>query len=124
MGPSLLWIGPWLPGRAAELGPAAIAVRSSNGLRAAAPAQPHREYLPGRAGIVGMTHPRLAPTRMRVLPGDLLIFATDGVRSDWQEHVRPISARHVVADVLARFGTMDDDALVLAARVQVNRREQ
>ena len=49
--------------------------------------------------------------------GDLLVVATDGVRSDFADDLRP-GAPQVVADqVLARFGKTSDDALVLAARL-------
>jgi hypothetical protein len=71
-----------------------------------------KEYLAARAGIVGQTLPALTYFE----PGDLLVLATDGVRVEWQEHVRLMSASAVAEDLLSRFGKPDDDALVLAAK--------
>jgi hypothetical protein len=58
----------------------------------------------------------LSPTLTDFNAGDLLVVATDGVRLEWQDHVRPISPRYVVTDLLKRFASGQDDALVLAAR--------
>jgi hypothetical protein len=50
--------------------------------------------------------------------GDTLIFATDGVRSDFaSEHLAHDDPPQQLADrILARWGTKTDDALVLVAR--------
>lgn len=70
-----------------------------------------------RGGVVGHQLPPLRSTTASMARGDLLVVATDGVRSDFADDLRP-GAPQVVADqVLARFGKTSDDALVLAARL-------
>lgn len=76
-----------------------------------------REAILMRGGIVGH---RLPPLRAATLPlgaGDLLVFATDGVREGFAETLRPDAPLQQTADqVLARYGRANDDALVLAGR--------
>jgi hypothetical protein len=96
-------------------------------LRGDAGANPARESLPLRGGVVGY---QLPPVRATVLPvrrGDLLIFATDGVRSSFTQEPllrNPLirltqdGPRQLAEQVLARYGKATDDALVLVARYQ------
>jgi phosphoserine phosphatase RsbX len=78
---------------------------------------PKRESILMRGGIVGHQLPPLRPTTIAVTPGDLLVFATDGIREGFAEGLRPESPLQEVADrVLARHGRANDDALVLAGR--------
>ncbi|MGH7123258.1 MAG: SpoIIE family protein phosphatase [Stellaceae bacterium] len=81
------------------------------------PGTAKREAILMRGGIVGH---RLPPLRAATLPleaGDLLVFATDGVREGFTESVRPDAPLQEIADrVLARHGRADDDALVLVGR--------
>ena len=52
-----------------------------------------------------------------VAPGDLLVFATDGVQPGFETDVSPAEAVQSCADrILARHVKPNDDALVLAAR--------
>jgi negative regulator of sigma-B (phosphoserine phosphatase) len=76
-----------------------------------------RESILMRGGIVGH---RLPPLRAATLPlgaGDLLVFATDGIREGFAESLRADAPLQEIADrVLARHGRPDDDALVLVGR--------
>ena len=70
-----------------------------------------------RGGVVGYRLPSLQPTTVAVHHGDLLILATDGVRSDFADGVTRTSAPKEIADsILARCGKRSDDALVLVVR--------
>ncbi len=84
-------------------------------------ASPPAEYLLLRSGGVGFNLPELRATVIPVFPGDTLVLATDGLRSNFSlavlqnfnEKPRTIAER-VLA--LNRKGT--DDALVLVARLK------
>ena len=76
-----------------------------------------RESLVTRGGIVGSELPRLHPTVLPIAPGDLLIFATDGIREGFADGLSPEAApQHLADQILARHGKGTDDALVLVAR--------
>lgn len=89
--------------------------------------QPSHESLPLRGGVVGY---QLPPLRSFVLPvarGDLLIFATDGIRSDFARDLSPSDPlrrhtqdglQHIADRILAQYGKSTDDALVLVVRYQ------
>src|SRR5947207_1130378 len=87
-------------------------------LRAQATTILGRESLLLRGGVVGGHLPALAAAILPVTRGDALIFATDGIRSDFV--VRPLPAddepQQLADDILAKWGTRTDDALVLVAR--------
>jgi len=87
-------------------------------LRAQATVRPHRESLLMRGGVVGGNLPALGARIIPVMRGDTLIFATDGVRSDFaSERLAHDDPPQQLADrILARWGTKTDDALVLVAR--------
>ena len=78
-----------------------------------------REYVLTRNGVVGA---RLPPLRAATLPlrrGDLLIFATDGLREGFHTEVRLDARPQETAErILARHGKVTDDALVLVGRWQ------
>lgn len=84
---------------------------------------PAREALLMRSGVVGYQLPPLRAYHLSVIAGDLLIFTTDGIHSDF---ARALTAgdpllRHqpvqMIADrLLVRFGKTADDALVLVIR--------
>ena len=84
---------------------------------------PARETLLMRGGVVGYQLPPLRAYHLAVSAGDLLIFATDGISSDFATGL-PIGdplLRHQpvqeIADrLLTRFGKLTDDALVLVMR--------
>ena len=87
-------------------------------LRAQATTILGRESLLLRGGVVGVHLPALAAAIIPVTRGDVLILATDGIRSDFV--VRPLPAddgpQQLADDILAKWGTRTDDALVLVAR--------
>jgi len=76
-----------------------------------------RASLVTRGGIVGSELPRLHPVVLPIAPGDMLIFATDGIREGFAEGLPPEATPQQLADqILARHGKGTDDALVLVAR--------
>jgi negative regulator of sigma-B (phosphoserine phosphatase) len=76
-----------------------------------------RQSILMRGGIVGHRLPTLRTTAVPLSPGDLLVFATDGVREGFAETLRAEAPLQETADrVLARHGRANDDALVLAGR--------
>jgi serine phosphatase RsbU (regulator of sigma subunit) len=78
---------------------------------------PKRESILMRGGIVGHRLPPLRATTVALRPGDLLVFATDGIRDGFAEGLRPDTPLKEIADrVLACHGRANDDALVLAGR--------
>ena len=76
-----------------------------------------RVTLIARGGIIGS---ELPPVQAAVLPiqaGDLLVFATDGIRSGFSDTLADGEQPQRLADqILATFGKGTDDALVLVAR--------
>lgn len=86
-------------------------------LRADPQASPAREEVLLRAGVVGYHLPQLYATVIPIAPGDLLLFATDGIRRDFYEAVNLRDSPQRIADhICARYSTHMDDALVLVAR--------
>jgi len=79
---------------------------------------PRRESLLLRGGVVGVRLPSLTAEIVPVTPGDTLILATDGVRSDFSnERLPQRGPPQMLADyILARWSTQTDDALVLVVR--------
>ena len=76
-----------------------------------------REHILMRNGVVGHRLPPLRSTTLGLHRGDLLVFATDGIREGFQTDVRPDARPQDIADrILARHGKSTDDALVLVAR--------
>lgn len=87
-------------------------------LRADPSTTPPRETILLRGGVVGYQLPTLRASSHRVLVGDLLILATDGVRHGFlNRQTDDDEAPDVIADaILADHGKTTDDALVLVAR--------
>ena len=70
-----------------------------------------------RAGVVGHHIPVLRESTVSVMPGDLLMLATDGVRPDFVQSVIPAQPVQALADrILAQHVKDTDDGLVLVAR--------
>ena len=86
-------------------------------MRAEARANPPKESVLLRGGLVGYQLPALDSSVVPVATGDLLILATDGIHAGFQEEVsgrqRP---RQIAESVLGRHFKGTDDALVLVAR--------
>lgn len=77
-----------------------------------------------RNGIVGYSLPALQARTASVGPGDLLVFATDGVDVGFAETVAAGGPPQRLAEgVLDRYFKGTDDALVLVARYQGTGRE-
>jgi hypothetical protein len=79
---------------------------------------PRRELLLSRGGVLGVHLPALAAAIVPIGPGDVLIFATDGVRSDFLGEALPFAdpPQRMANRILAQWGRHTDDALVLVAR--------
>lgn len=86
-------------------------------VRANAGDRPPRESLLLRGGVVGYNLPALGESVLSVAPDDVLVFATDGVSGDFGTEMVPLPQPQATADrILARWGKVTDDALVLVAR--------
>ena len=77
-----------------------------------------QETLLLRGGVVGDHLPQLQAAVLPVGQGDLLVFATDGIRADFTGTLSPLENPQRAADrILKVFGNRSDDALVLALRI-------
>jgi hypothetical protein len=67
--------------------------------------------------VLGALLPLLDPSTVPLVPGDTLAFATDGIRSGFDEELNARETpKENVARILARYSTGNDDALVVVAR--------
>ena len=67
-------------------------------------------------GVVGQQIPRLRLAEVALSPGDMLVIATDGIRSMFLEALSSVDTPERTAQrILAEYGKTTDDALVLAA---------
>jgi len=87
--------------------------------------QPPTESLPLRGGVLGYQLPPLRAFSLPVARGDLLVFATDGIRSSFTRDLSPSDplGRYTQGElqplanrILAQYGKSTDDALVLVIR--------
>lgn len=86
-------------------------------LRAEATTILPRERMLVRGGVVGYSLPTLRPSTLPMTRGDILIFATDGIRADFAEGLLPRGSAQQMADrILAESAKRTDDALVLVVR--------
>jgi phosphoserine phosphatase RsbX len=71
-----------------------------------------------RAGVVGSQLPPLQAAVLPIAQGDTLIFATDGVRSEFVKGLSALERPQRAADrILEQYCRGNDDALVLVARL-------
>jgi phosphoserine phosphatase RsbX len=78
-----------------------------------------RESLVLRGGVVGYRLPALRAEVLSVAPGDVLVFATDGVDKAFASEATAAEEPQLLADrILGRWGKATDDALVLVARFE------
>lgn len=76
-----------------------------------------RESLLLRGGVVGYQLPPLRESVVSLETGDVLVFATDGIRSSFTDTIDPTQSPQQIADAtLANCQRGTDDALVLAVR--------
>lgn len=94
-------------------------------LRGDPDANPARVSLPLRGGVVGYQLPPVQAAALPIKPGDVVIFATDGVRSSFVQEpllrsplirLAQDGPQRLADHVLAHYGKATDDALVLVAR--------
>ncbi len=79
--------------------------------------KPHSERILLRGGVVGYQLPALHAHALPLTAGDLLLFATDGIRAGFTEHLKLADRpANIVQRALAQDFKGTDDALVLAAR--------
>lgn len=79
---------------------------------------PRHESLLLRGGVIGHRLPRLYASIITVMRDDVLIFATDGIRSGFAGGVNlHDSPRRIAERILAECARGTDDALVLVARL-------
>lgn len=92
-------------------------------LRADPSANPARESILLRGGVVGYQLPQLGALLLTVAPGDTLVFATDGISPDFAERLLPGPPPQSLADrILAQYAKETDDALVLVVEYRGGRR--
>jgi phosphoserine phosphatase RsbX len=78
---------------------------------------PRKESLLVRPGVLGGQLPMLDASTVPLQHGDTLAFATDGIRSGFDEEINALEMpKQSVAKILAKYSKEDDDALVLVAR--------
>jgi hypothetical protein len=76
--------------------------------------KPLRDSLVLRGGVVGYQIPPLRAAECGILAGDVLVFATDGVSSDFTAYSPLGCDMQQAADaMLSRYGKDTDDAMVL-----------
>jgi serine phosphatase RsbU (regulator of sigma subunit) len=87
-------------------------------VRADRHAHPPRQSVLLRNGVVGYQLPVLQASVLPVAPGDIVVFATDGVREDFGDRV---TATQPLPQLVARILTQNfrgtDDALILACKL-------
>lgn len=80
---------------------------------------PHDEYLVLRNGVVGDRLPTLFTRQLQLRHGDTLVFATDGVASEFdQENDFHDTPQNLAERLLNKYAKGTDDALVLVIRYQ------
>jgi len=85
--------------------------------------RPARASLVTRGGIVGSELPQVRAQVLPLAAGDLLIFATDGIRDGFSDGLQFEAPPQQLAEhILNQYGKGTDDALVLVARYRGNTR--
>ena len=95
-----------------------LGVGNVHGVLARANKTNSQETLLLRGGVIGDHLPQLQAAVIPVGHGDMLVFATDGVRADFAATVSALENPQRAADrILKGFANRSDDALVLALRI-------
>ncbi len=70
-----------------------------------------------RAGVVGQSLPPLRADTIRINSGDILVMATDGIKSGFSGVLNSNASPQIIADnIMNRFARETDDALIIAVR--------
>ena len=78
--------------------------------------RPKGSLAPGR-GVAGYELPAVRTAALEVRPGDVLIFATDGVDPSFADSLDLSGSTHAITErIMARHRKPTDDALVVAVR--------
>jgi len=94
-------------------------------LRLDTKARPQRESIPMRGGVIGIQLPELNATVTPVFPGDVLIFATDGISNTFADRLSVSESPQSLANSIgAQFFKGNDDALVLVAQYRGRSRDK
>jgi hypothetical protein len=87
-----------------------------------------RKSLMLRGGIVGYQLPKLYPSHISIQRGNVLIFATDGILSDFTGDMTltrklsgSVPAQQIADDIFAQYAQDGDDATVLVVRYRGGR---
>ncbi len=76
-----------------------------------------REVVLLRGGVVGYNLPSLRAMALPIVPGDTLIFATDGISADFPKALVVSDSPQQTSDrICSQYAKKTDDALVLVAR--------
>ena len=93
-------------------------------LRADTKATPTSESVVLRGGVIGYQLPALRSSVTAVSPGDLLILASDGIRSGFEQSVIASETPQQIADrIMNGHFKGTDDALALVVRYLGSRHE-
>jgi negative regulator of sigma-B (phosphoserine phosphatase) len=69
------------------------------------------------SGVPGHVLPRVSTATLEVRPGDVLVFATDGVQAAFADSLDTSGSTQAISErIMADHGRLLDDALVLAVR--------
>lgn len=80
--------------------------------------KPARESVLLRNGVVGYRLPALQTNVVAIAPGDIVVFATDGIREDFGDRLSATEPLpRLVQTLLTQKFRGTDDALILACRV-------
>ena len=75
------------------------------------------EHILLRSGLIGLQLPALQASMMSLAPGDLLVFATDGIQVGFEARIKLNDPVQQIADrILKQYFKGTDDALVLVVR--------
>lgn len=70
-----------------------------------------------RGGVVGYRLPGLKVSEVALAPNDLIVFATDGIKSGFTSSINPgLGVQDLADHICSRFGRGSDDALALVVR--------
>ncbi|MDB4959151.1 MAG: stage sporulation protein [Myxococcales bacterium] len=75
------------------------------------------EAIPARGGTVGYMLPPLNPRTLPIIPGDTLVFASDGIRHGFKPEIIAMhSPQQIADDIMLRHRKHSDDSCVVVAR--------